>query len=962
MRKHIAWLALSFSLVAAGCSTQDARRSTFTSASLPYGGGRTADDAAGPAAASGGTPRTVEEADIIKSDNAGHLYAVNAYRGLEIIDVSNPDAPALVGRAPILGQPVDMYLENGLAYVIVSDYFSWWWDPQRGLNDFHGSQIKVVDVTTPSAPRIVTSFALDGFISDSRRVGDVIYAVSNLYSWLVDPMQQTGEDLTFVVSIDVADPKNVHIVDRLDFPGSSNLIHATSDSLYVAQPSWNNGGQTAQTNVQFVDISDPQGRMSLGASAAVPGYLDSKFEMDADAGVLRILTHDGGWGPSGSQRLSTWTVANGQFTQLGALDLPQSGGLFGVRFDGPRAYCATFVSRDPLEIIDVSDPTRPALTASLEIPGTLYQIVPRTDRLIALGSADGTWQGVAVSLFDVSDAARPSLLGQAPVAGQGSSAWTQAFWDDKALDVIDSLGLVTVPYQAWSPSLQRPEQGLRLVDFDRSGVTTRGLITQAGATQRALPVGSRLATLSELSFVTSDITDRDNPKTMGSIELVRNIIDFARVPTGGVQLLAPRDWWTDNESMRLRAVDMASVDDGSFLSELPLDGQSGRMFQSGSLLYVATQGWDMGTGQQHLRVSVVDASDLSHLRLRAALEVPLDANEWYYGFYGGFYGVGVTPDSGIALVDGTLLAFLGQRTVQVDANTWTTTQRLHVIDLGNPDAPAIAGVVDLGAQWAWGLIADGRTVYMTHSVTVAQPANAPPVVADYMDRVDLSDPQHPLQLASINIPGLLVAVAAGGSRIYTIDYQWSQQNPTNEFDTLTIANDLALLDQSLPIAEEISRVRVVGSDAYFTTTPWYWTWQPNVPYVATSTLRTVDVSDAANGNMREVSTRALLGSYTLRDVQAAHAFLETGGFWWWGPYAAGGGVAASGVAAPACLGCGWYGGGSDSLVVFDLADPEQPAFSSATRLNGWISSLLVDGGMVYLPSGYYGVQAVALVQ
>src|SRR5205823_3534617 len=81
-------------LSVAGCE-RDPRPSTFTSAAIPGAGGRGAEDAAngaGPAA----QPRAVEEADIVKTDGAGHLYVVNAYRGLLIMDVSNPDAPQLL--------------------------------------------------------------------------------------------------------------------------------------------------------------------------------------------------------------------------------------------------------------------------------------------------------------------------------------------------------------------------------------------------------------------------------------------------------------------------------------------------------------------------------------------------------------------------------------------------------------------------------------------------------------------------------------------------------------------------------------------------------------------------------------------------------------------------------------------------------------------------------------------------
>src|SRR5262249_23770945 len=152
--------------------------------------------------------------------------------------------------------------------------------------------------------------------------------------------------------------------------------------------------------------------------------------------------------------------------------------------------------------------------------------------------------------------------------------------------VIDALGLVTVPFQAWFSNGASPEKGLQLVDFSRTTVNARGRIDQPGLIQRAFPVGTRLGTLSDLAFATSDLADRDRPAVLGTVELVRNVVDFARVGGGaGVQLIAPTDWWRQG-ALRLRTVDLAHVDDGQFLAELTLGSNYGRMLRDGDLLYV----------------------------------------------------------------------------------------------------------------------------------------------------------------------------------------------------------------------------------------------------------------------------------------------------------------------------------------------------------------------------------------
>src|SRR5688500_14276429 len=200
--------AITLALATFGCGSGDPfdpnRPSEFTSAGVPggaangrdsYGSGAPTDESG-----EGGGQRQVEEADIVKSDGQGRLFVVNAYRGLQILDTSNPDQPRLIGRAPILGHPVEMYLSGSLAFVIVSDYYSWWWNAETGLDNFHGSEIKAIDISDPTAPRILSSFQLEGHVTDSRRVGDVIYAVSNVYSYITTPGVPGGnyESSTYV--------------------------------------------------------------------------------------------------------------------------------------------------------------------------------------------------------------------------------------------------------------------------------------------------------------------------------------------------------------------------------------------------------------------------------------------------------------------------------------------------------------------------------------------------------------------------------------------------------------------------------------------------------------------------------------------------------------------------------------------------------------------------------------------
>jgi hypothetical protein len=72
-------------------------------------------------------PRDVEEADIVKL--VGDTYFIlNPYRGLIIVDVSNPDEPDILGRSRVYGEPVEMYIVGDNAYLVVRARYQYWYD------------------------------------------------------------------------------------------------------------------------------------------------------------------------------------------------------------------------------------------------------------------------------------------------------------------------------------------------------------------------------------------------------------------------------------------------------------------------------------------------------------------------------------------------------------------------------------------------------------------------------------------------------------------------------------------------------------------------------------------------------------------------------------------------------------------------------------------------------------------
>ena len=195
--------------------------------------------------------RAVEEADVYRLVGST-LYVLNGLRGLQIVDLADLDQPRLLGRLPVVGQPVDLYLRGTTAVFAVSDALAWAWVAGDGVaRPRTGSQIWTVDVADPAAPRVVSRLDVDGFVEQTRFVGDVLYVFSRRWAWY-DAMQPatgdavttgvaaTGGDTVFLQSFDFADPAAPRSAARVDFSASgwSSHVAVTSDRIVLAQSGW----------------------------------------------------------------------------------------------------------------------------------------------------------------------------------------------------------------------------------------------------------------------------------------------------------------------------------------------------------------------------------------------------------------------------------------------------------------------------------------------------------------------------------------------------------------------------------------------------------------------------------------------------------------------------------------------------------------------------------------------------
>ncbi|MBI4583614.1 MAG: beta-propeller domain-containing protein [Planctomycetes bacterium] len=895
-----------------------------------------------------GTPepqeRLIEESDIYKL-SGNNLFVLNRYRGLQVIDFSDLDRPELIGRAPIFGYPREMYVRDTLAFVIVSDYFTIWRDRAAEImpSSFYGSQLRIIDVADPRNPQVIGGIELEGDVTDSRIVGDVMYLVSQRYSWYWNADSDDNVDRTRVLSVTIGDPANIKVVDFKDFPrnGLEHHIYVSQKAIFLASsgyqpPEWNQ----FLTTIRYIDISDPAGMIKLRGEATAPGRVQDRWSLDEYQDALRVASSQF-WG-NGDVYLTTFSVSNpDQIRKLGSYTLRVSENLTSARFDGTHGYLVTYRNIDPLFVFDLADPAKPALLGELEMTGWLDFMVPQGDRIVALGHEDRTNPdgsrsiSLAVSLVDVSPQGPPRLLSR--VSLDGMWGWVPSGRDDfaKVFKVLKELGLVMFPFQAWSQTDYQFIGGVQLIDWKDDTLVRRGLIRNAGMVERGISHGaSTVFTLSPEVFQVLDIADRDNPRLRGRLELARNVQDFALLPGPHTVQLAG-DWYLGN--FQLLTTPIEDPDAPEPLGKISIPAPYGRLFVNEEMAYVSSVQEMAGTDGQTSRathIQVVDLADPAQPKLRGEMALP---EEVWLGYRGWFWGTG----DEVVQVNGSTLAFHRYRFYFIDClgcpvaldakpgidpNT-DNAHKIYLADLKDPDGPVLAATVVLDDfSWAWGLKASGTTLYLS-TYRTRQETDFSWTTRFYLIRIDVADPANPIVHPEVNIPGIFVDATPDGQYIYTQETQWDATGGQKTFFfALALIGDQAHLQSKVELPGYVNSLQVKGNGAFATTqivesiiagggTQWKFS----------SLLVTVDLSDPQALQLAGRAEIPMDYAY-LQKVEAGRAFL------------------------------GSYAG----ILVYRTSDLSKPTFEEFFRTQGWSQDIVVRGNKAFIPSGYYGIQVLNL--
>ncbi|MFG0285071.1 MAG: GC-type dockerin domain-anchored protein [Phycisphaerales bacterium JB039] len=276
------------------------------------------------------------------------LYLCEGEAGLAIYSVSNPHAPAPLGRAPTAGSARSVTVVDHLAYIAAFD-----------------GGLEIFDVSDAAEPKLLAT------VIEPQRARSVV--VNNGYAYVSAAGPQSPGDDAAIWTIDVSNPTRPLVVDDfyVRYPYG---LEVAGDRLYFANHIF---------GLKVYSLTEPAhpallGEIDLENAYSVRVADHTAYVSDGWTGLVTVDVHD----PSRPTVL-------GEYRQIDT-------GMIRVFAHEDVAYM------DRMEVVDISDPGRPLLThepeielRDLHIEGTIAVAATRT----------------GLMMLDLTDPTQPASLG-----------------------------------------------------------------------------------------------------------------------------------------------------------------------------------------------------------------------------------------------------------------------------------------------------------------------------------------------------------------------------------------------------------------------------------------------------------------------------------------------------------------------------------------------------------------------
>jgi len=914
----------------------------------------TATTAATPPNADTSPTRSVQEGDIYRVLESGKsILNLNMYRGLQIIDISKPASPNIVGRAAISGTPVEMYHAGDKVYILLNNWSQFRRtskDGKESVEQFHGGGVITVDIANRAAPVIVGSTRVPGYIQTSRLTSgagkNALYVTSSEFA-LSTPVAAAGTDIapvyagqTRVLSYAINAQGLLESKSTLALGGYVQAMQATGERLMVARAVEGVGKHGSRVSV--VDISSPDGAMVQGADVLIRGVVQKKTNMHIHGAVLRVVS--GNWWNTGSNvnHVETFNIAD--IANPKPIDHDTFGEgqqLFGTSFSADKAFFVTYLRQDPFHAFSITPEGMMKEENEFIVSGwnDFFLPVHNETRLIGVGHNDENNQRrLAISLYDTTNLqnTRPLLM-RAEV--DLSNSWSEANWDDRAFSVLENAtrataadgrtvetGLVLLPFSGYDSATGEGVGGVQIFTFSATTVTRRGTMKQEMGVRRSFmgdAANSIAANLSESDLSLFSILNPDAPQEKGSVRLAPNYRQFVAFQQVGARYHSINSAWSASSTARrtdqVELVPLAAADGPVILSQIEVPAGS-TIYNVGDKLVVVSS--DPTPTGVTTTIATYDVSASARPVKLGALTTDALVQRG-----GGIYYTGDMticafsgrPCSGgffapSAIVVGNALVFAGQThygptTGGALMNRYWSSYTLQVLDLSDPSKPALLEKMSmLEGEESVGMVKSGTTLWINYKTPQAVAVAGQPQAKYYIKALDLSVASAPRLGAQVNVPGQLMA--AVGEAIYTVDHAWEGSSAGASLNMLIMRDNLAYLQATYPMPGKVLTGLLVDGKNVIVS-----------HYDSSGYQHAMSHFDMGARQFTARSETVLPYYPTLREARNGKLLVEAG-----------------------------YG-----FLLYDFTQAQGPFAQAYFPAMNWGGSVTIVGDTVYVPSGSYGI-------
>jgi len=424
------------------------------------------------------------------------------------IDMADKSAPKISEQRLIQGYTNATRRIGHRVYLVQNTYPTWYglnyWPNDLDWNATDDEIDAAFDELAEKNEAVLKALTLDDWLprhyvlaedgTSTLEQGKRLVACEDVYA----PKAFSGTGMVTTVTLDLDKPTE-DAVDSSSVVGQWGVIYASQDSLYVATTDWYwwgwwgfSGDDDSDefmftTHVHKFSFDSESGVAQYRASGDIQGYPLNQFSMDERDGFLRVATTDGiMWNTQNSESFVTVLGERGvkleEVGKVGELGLGEA--IRSVRFMGERGYVVTFRQTDPLYTIDLSEPTNPVVTGELKINGFSSYMHPiDSDHLLTIGydgTDDGQITGMALQIFDVSDAQKPTQVHKELIGGNETWGWSEAASNHHAFTYFGARKMLAIPFSGWSENGEYTSQLMLYKVSVEEGVKPAGSITHLG--------------------------------------------------------------------------------------------------------------------------------------------------------------------------------------------------------------------------------------------------------------------------------------------------------------------------------------------------------------------------------------------------------------------------------------------------------------------------------------------------